>query len=101
MENWNKYYWWEIVETVLSKIIKVEDTISDVCCTDWPKEESAFLNSVAFFSIVKYAHFQLKFVIVSRLKNHVICYKSSPHWLEVTETANQFASKKDLKQSRR
>ena len=53
------------------------------------------------------AHFQLEFVIVSRLKYHVICYKSSPHWLKVTDTANQCASqigkgqKKDLKQSRR
>ena len=53
------------------------------------------------------AHFQLEFVIISRLKSHVICYKSSPHWLKVTDTANQFASqigmgqKKDLKQSRR
>ena len=53
------------------------------------------------------AHFQLEFVIIPRLKSHVICYKSSPHWLKVTDTANQCASqigmgqKKDLKQSRR
>ena len=35
------------------------------------------------------AHFQLEFVSVSPVKNHVIRYKSSPHWLKVKGTANQ------------